>query len=179
MGVVLALSAACSVHPAGEMDARPTPGDAAVDSGSVAADSGSPLDAGPMADAGVSCSVDGEPGICLEVSACLAKSYTATPGGCPGSGNLECCAKTPDVADNPPVPSGWMLLPQSEVTSDMTAWAVSILNDPTDYPLFSTALRTFGTQLVMARAEWHPPDEQNAAVHRGVTLYVPTDADAG
>jgi hypothetical protein len=32
---------------------------------------------------------------------------------------------------------------------------------------------TFGTLLVLARVEWHPPDFQNHAVHRGVTLYVP------
>ena len=55
----------------------------------------------------------------------------------------------------------------------VTAWAVEILNRPALYPIFSATLRTFGTQTVMARVEWHPPDFQNNAVHRGVTLYVP------
>jgi hypothetical protein len=40
--------------------------------------------------------------------------------------------------------------------------------------MFATATMTFGTQLVLARVEWHPPDFQNGSVHRGVTLYVPT-----
>ena len=61
---------------------------------------------------------------------------------------------------------------QAQVTAQMTTWAVTILNDPTAYPMFSTAMMTFGTQLVMARVEWHPPDFQNCAIHRGVTLYV-------
>ena len=39
--------------------------------------------------------------------------------------------------------------------------------------MFSTTMMTFGTLLVMARVEWHPPDFQNCAIHRGVTLYVP------
>jgi hypothetical protein len=66
-----------------------------------------------------------------------------------------------------------MLMMQSEVTPAMTAWAVMILNDPTMYPMFSTAMETFGSVMVLARVEWHPPDFQNSSVHRGVTLYVP------
>jgi hypothetical protein len=62
---------------------------------------------------------------------------------------------------------------QAEVTAPMTTWAVSILNDPTDYPMFATAMMTFGTLMVLARVEWHPPDFQNGVVHRGVTLYEP------
>jgi hypothetical protein len=42
------------------------------------------------------------------------------------------------------------------------------------YPMFSTAMQTFAGLLVMARVEWHPPDFQNAVVHRGVTLYQPS-----
>ncbi len=81
---------------------------------------------------------------------------------------------TPNVADNPPIPAGWKLMPQGERSlSDMTTWAVMILNDPTDYPLFSTAMMTFGTLNVLARVEWHAPDFQNSVVHRGVTLYEP------
>jgi len=64
---------------------------------------------------------------------------------------------------------------QSEVTPAMTTWAVMILNDPADYPMYSTAMQTFpvpaGTLLVMAIVQWHPPDFQNSAIHRGVTLY--------
>jgi hypothetical protein len=62
---------------------------------------------------------------------------------------------------------------QSQVTADMTTWAVAILNDPVTYPMFSTTTKTFGTVAVLARVEWHPPDFQNSVVHRGVTLYVP------
>jgi len=68
---------------------------------------------------------------------------------------------------------GWQLMQQSMVTTAMTNWAVMILQDPVTYPMWSTTMQTFGTQLVMARVEWHPPDFQNSAVHRGVTLYVP------
>jgi hypothetical protein len=39
--------------------------------------------------------------------------------------------------------------------------------------MFSTTFMTFGALMVMARVEWHPPDFQNGATHRGVTLYEP------
>jgi len=55
----------------------------------------------------------------------------------------------------------------------MTAWAVMILDDPAMYPMFSTAMQTFGTLMVLARVEWHPPDSNNESIHRGVTLYEP------
>ncbi len=99
--------------------------------------------------------------------------YTATPGYCPGPADIQCCAPTPNVADNPPIPPGYMLMAQADVTPAMTDWAVDILNDPDDYPMFSTAMMTFGTLMVLARVEWHPPDFQNSVVHRGVTLYEP------
>jgi hypothetical protein len=98
---------------------------------------------------------------------------TSTPGFCPGPDDIQCCTLTPSVADNPPTPAGYVLMAQDEVTSAITAWAVSILDDPTMYPMFSTTTKTFGSQLVLARVEWHPPDFNNSAVHRGVTLYVP------
>jgi hypothetical protein len=79
----------------------------------------------------------------------------------------------PSVAQNPPVPRGWKLVPQAEVTPEMTDWAVAILHDAVTYPMFSTTMKTFGTLTVLARVEWHPPDFQNGAVHRGVTLYEP------
>jgi hypothetical protein len=66
-----------------------------------------------------------------------------------------------------------MLMQQSQVTSAMTAWAVQILDDPAMYPMFSTAMQTFGTLMVLARVEWHPPDSNNESIHRGVTLYEP------
>jgi hypothetical protein len=81
--------------------------------------------------------------------------------------------KAPSVADNPPTPVGYKPMMQSEVTAEMTAWAVTILQDPTDYPMFSTATKTFGALTVLVRVEWHPPDFQNGVVHRGVTLYEP------
>ena len=83
-------------------------------------------------------------------------------------------ALPPCVCNNPPIPAGWQLMQQAQVTQAMTDWAVMILHDPADYPMFSTTMMTFGSQLVMARVEWHPPDFQNSTVHRGVTLYVPT-----
>jgi len=125
-------------------------------------------DGGPTA-----CSVDGAPGQCLEVSTCAAMNETSTAGYCPGPAGIECCTMTPSVADNPPVPTGWVLMSQSDVTPAMTTWAVAILNNPQMYPMFSTTIQTFGTLMVLARVEWHPPDFQNSVVHRGVTLYEP------
>jgi hypothetical protein len=149
-------------------------GPSADDSGSSAVgEGGGALDSGQ--DAGNGCSVDGEQGECITTADCAAKgsTYESTPGYCPGAANIECCRLVPNVADNPPVPAGWQLMQQAQVTTAMTNWAVMILNDPTGYPMFATAMQTFGTQLVMARVEWHPPDFQNGVVHRGVTLYVP------
>jgi hypothetical protein len=108
------------------------------------------------------------------VTACAAMSdHISSPGYCPGAADIQCCTTTPSVADNPPVPAGYMLMEQSQVTPAMTAWAVEILDDPTTYPMFSTTTMAFGSLTVLARVEWHPPDFQNSTVHRGVTLYVP------
>jgi hypothetical protein len=101
--------------------------------------------------------------------------HTSTAGFCPGSANIECCTQSPNVADNPAVPAGWKLMANGDVTADMTTWAVMILDDPTTYPMFSTTTKTFGALLVLARVEWHPPDMNNETIHRGVTLYEPTD----
>ncbi len=128
------------------------------------------------ADASEACFVGtvGVHGQCMTTSACASLGpYVSTPGYCPGPADVECCTKAPNVADDPPIPSGWKLMSQSQVTTDMTTWAVAILHDPVTYPMFSTTTKTCGTQLVMARVEWHPPDFQNSVVHRGVTLYVP------
>jgi hypothetical protein len=128
------------------------------------------------ADAGNGCfdTSYGVYGSCTTTAACAALGdHTSESGFCPGPSSVECCIDTPDVSDNPPVPMGWQLMQQSMVTTAMTDWAVMILHDPVTYPMWSTTMQTFGTQLVMARVEWHPPDFQNSAVHRGVTLYVP------
>jgi hypothetical protein len=160
------------------LDGGATPvGDAGPDAGTpdeAGFDAGEPQDAGST-DAGAgACSVDGEPGTCLTLSDCATLAgYESTPGYCPGPADVQCCRLVPNVADNPPVPTGWQLMPQSAVTPAMTAWAVAILNDPTDYPLFSTTTQTFGGLTVLARVEWHPPDSANETVHRGVTLYEP------
>jgi lysozyme len=57
----------------------------------------------------------------------------------------------------------------------MTAWAVALLNSPGAYPIFSTAIRQFGSDNVMARVEWHPWTYRNgvkvAGQFRGITLY--------
>ena len=41
----------------------------------------------------------------------------------------------------------------------------------TFYPMFSTTTKLFGDKEILARVEWHVPDFNNEAVHRGVTLY--------
>lgn len=130
------------------------------------------LDAG--ADANDSCIVDYNVGRCIATASCSSMAgLSSSPGHCPGPADIQCCAPTPDLATNPPIPSGYRLMMQSEVTPAMTDWAVAILHDGATYPMFSTPTMTFGVQLVLARVEWHPPDFQNAVVHRGVTLYVP------
>jgi hypothetical protein len=191
--LVAALAACGSSAPpaavSSSADAGGTPIDAGVDA-AVAFDGAPMADASPSDatsdapddagdDAGNGCSVDGNLGQCITVSACAAMpGYSSTPGYCPGPASIECCAPTPNVANNPPTPAGYVLMADAQVTPDMTAWAVAILNDPASYPMFATATRVFGTQTVLARVEWHPPDFQNNVVHRGVTLYVPI-SDAG
>lgn len=130
-------------------------------------------DAAKDADANA-CEWGGAPGHCMTASSCKAiADRTPYASGCGGDTGLECCIKTPSTADNPPIPPGYKLLQQSQVTPDMTKWAVAILDDPMTYPMFSTTTKTFGTLTVLARVEWHPPDFQNNAIHRGVTLYEP------
>ncbi len=145
--------------------------DSALADASVAAiDSANPADSGDP-DA---CTVSGAPGECMSTSACTALgNHTSYAGHCPGSADIQCCIVTPNTANNPPFPPGYKLMAQADVTPAMTTWAVAILNDPTDYPMFSTAMMMFGTLNVLAQVEWHPPDFQNSVVHRGVTLFEP------
>ena len=127
-----------------------------------------------MADGGGSCAYAGAPGDCISTTTCAGMANrTSFAGYCPGPADIECCVETPSTANNPATPAGYMLMQQSQVTSAMTAWAVMILDDPTTYPMFSTTTMAFGTLTVLARVEWHPPDFQNSAIHRGVTLYEP------
>ena len=127
-----------------------------------------------LIDADNACAVEGAPGTCIDVATCAAiADHTSYAGQCPGPASIQCCIRTPSVADNPPTPAGYQLMQQSEVTPEMTSWAVMILQDPVTYPMFATATMTFGALMVLARVEWHPPDVQNSAVHRGVTLYKP------
>jgi hypothetical protein len=148
-----------------------------VDAGS---DLAAPRDASVLLDASVAppdaaqpeCQWGGAPGTCLLASACAAiADHSAEPGSC--ASGLLCCIDTPDVGDDPPIPAGYKLMMQSQVTPAMTNWAVMILHDPVTYPMFSTTMKTFGALMVLARVEWHPPDFQNGVVHRGVTLYIP------
>ncbi|HEX3851664.1 MAG TPA: hypothetical protein VHW01_11905 [Polyangiaceae bacterium] len=81
------------------------------------------------------------------------------------------------ASSNPPVPAGYKLLKQSEVTPELTAWAVSILHNPAAYPMFATSTRESGLLELLARVEWHPPDFQNHVAHRGVTLYERVQTD--
>jgi hypothetical protein len=161
----------------GAPDASANASDATIrDASAMPADAAAPIADGPLfaIDAGAACSVSGAPGQCIDIADCAALGHhTAFPGHCPGPADVQCCVVTPDVSDNPPVPTGYRPLMQSEVTPDMTAWAVAILNDSSTYPMFATATMTFGALTVLARVEWHPPDFQNGEVHRGVTLYTP------
>jgi hypothetical protein len=158
-----AVASACSGGSSPKTDAGPSLIDAGIDA-AIDADS----------DAGVACSVSGAPGECVTVTACAGLGdHTSYPGHCSGPAAIECCIQTPSTADNPPIPVGYKLMMQSEVTPDMTTWAVAILNDTATYPMFATATMQFGTLVVLARVEWHPPDFQNNVVHRGVTLYEP------
>jgi len=149
--------------------------DAGHDAGHT--DAAAPHDSGAIVDTGTApqpeCEWGGAPGDCLSTSACAAitdhSSYSATTCAT----GTECCIVTPNVLDNPPFPAGYVLMQQSQVTADMTTWAVDILHDPVTYPMFATTTQTFGTQFVLARVQWHPPDFQNSVVHRGVTLFVP------
>jgi len=116
----------------------------------------------------------GQSGTCMATTDCAAMvKHISVPGVCPGPANIQCCVMTPSVADNPPVPAGWKLMMQASVTPSMTTWAVMILHEPVTYPMFATAMMTFGTLPVLARVEWHPPDFNNSTIHRGVTLYEP------
>ena len=134
-------------------------------------DSAAP-DAAPDAQVAAVCEWGGAPGTCITATACAAiATDTAKTGACVTG--LSCCIVTPDVANNPPVPVGYQLMMQADVTAAMTTWAVEILDDPMTYPMFATTTQTFGTLMVLARVEWHPPDFQNSVIHRGVTLYEP------
>jgi hypothetical protein len=159
-------------------DLAPTPEappDAATTDQAVPAlDASQPLDgAVAPSDGGlVPCSVNGNPGQCWDATQCAAlPAHSAVAGSCSGPASVQCCVLTPNVANNPPVPTGWMLMQQANVTAEMTNWAVMILRSPGPYPIWTSVLRTFGTLTVMARVEWHAPDFQNPVVHRGVTLY--------
>ena len=155
---------------------RPQDGTASTDAGD--GDSDGVASEGEAGDGGPSngCAVFGAPGQCIDVTACMSLGdHSSYAGHCPGAANIECCIDTPDTTDNPPLPVGWVLMQQSQVTAAMTTWAVMILDDPATYPMFGTVMMTFGSLLVMARVEWHPADFQNNVVHRGVTLYVQSD----
>jgi hypothetical protein len=160
----------------GRSDAQKDAKSTAVDAPSDTSPSEASIATDGNSEAGTTCSVDGEPGQCITTTACAAQpSYESTPGYCPGPADIECCRLIPNVADNPPTPVGYKLMAQADVTAAMTTWAVDILNDPTIYPMFSTAMMMFGSLNVLARVEWHPPDSNNESVHRGVTLYEPID----
>jgi hypothetical protein len=151
-----------SVTPA--PDAGPASADASVASGPDAA-------AGPDLGPQPECEFGGAPGQCLGATDCGAiGDHSLNGSSCDGQG---CCIVTPSLADNPPFPPGYRLMMQSEVTSEMTDWAVAILHDHVTYPMYATTTRTFGTLPVLAQVEWHPPDFNNGAIHRGVTLFTP------
>src|SRR5947207_747310 len=80
----------------------------------------------------------GAPGDGLVSTDCDALGdHTPYAGSCPGPSEIQCCIVTPDT-HNPPIPDGYRLMMQSEVTPEMTDWAVAILHDWDTYPMFST-----------------------------------------
>jgi hypothetical protein len=179
---MLLLATGCSSGDGSPASSSPSDAGSAQDAspaGEAASDGGGDAPQQPAADASADagkpeCAPFGAPGRCLDVATCASLGdHSSYPGYCPGPQNVECCIDTPDVSDDPPTPTGYKPMDQSQVTPEMTSWAVMILDDTADYPMFSTTTRTFGAQLVLARVEWHPPDFQNSVVHRGVTLYVP------
>jgi len=91
-----------------------------------------------------------------------------------GASHSKTAATLVSTSINPPVPEGTRFWTKP-VTPAMTAWAVGLLNSPGAYPIFSTALRQFGSDNVIARIEWHPWTYRNgvkvAGQFRGVTLY--------
>jgi len=177
LSLIVAAPSACS----SSADGTSTDAQAASETGFVSdsvAETESETDARSDSDAAEvdpnACFPFGAPGECMTTADCAAiPDHSSYSGYCPGPADVQCCIKTPNVADNPPVPAGWKLMNQADVTPEMTDWAVAILHDPTTYPMFSTTTRLFGTLNVMARVEWHPPDFLNSVVHRGVTLYEP------
>lgn len=179
---VVLMGCAPEIH-SGPPDVGPAPDAFRADAATASADASGSMDAFSAmdasavdggADANDACIVDYDVGRCMPTASCTARSgYSPTAGHCPGAADIQCCTLTPDVSTNPPIPSGYRLMMQSEVTTPMTDWAVMILHDGATYRLFATTTMTFGTQPVLARVEWHVPDFLNMAVHRGVTLYVP------
>jgi hypothetical protein len=161
--LVVVASAACSSSGAPPAAVDAPPADVAADVSVV------------PPDASTACATSsGEAGDCMLTTACAAiADHVSVAGACPGPTNIQCCVITPSVANNPPIPAGYKLMLQADVTSQMTTWAVAILHDPVTYPMFATMTMTFGALTVLARVEWHPPDFQNSVVHRGVTLYEP------
>lgn len=124
---------------------------------------------------------------CVAFSCALGLAATACGGGAreeaPAAPVLvapivppEACPRKPEVAANPPVPVGWVQVKDAKVTPEMATWAAEIVNHGKSYPMCSSTLQTFGTATILARVEWHPPDFNVDAVHRGVTLY---ERDAG
>jgi hypothetical protein len=55
----------------------------------------------------------------------------------------------------------------------MYHWALSIVGSSSAYPMGSRTTQLFGTREVMARVEWHTPNQGHGVMHRGVTLYEP------
>ncbi|MCE9578161.1 MAG: hypothetical protein K8W52_33860 [Deltaproteobacteria bacterium] len=163
-GIALTVLAACG-GTASSVDARDPDAPTTIDA--------APSDAAPDGPASA-CAPFGAPGDCITTTACAGLGdHTSYPGYCPGPTDIQCCIVTPSTANNPPIPTGYRLMKQSEVTAEMTTWAIDILHDPVTYPMFATTTRTFGALDVLARVQWHPPDFNNSAIHRGVTLFVP------
>jgi hypothetical protein len=83
----------------------------------------------------------------------------------------QACPRKAEVVANPPVPAGWVQVKDTLVTPEMAAWASDIVKNRKTYPMCSSTTHAFGAVTILARVEWHPPDFNVDAVHRGVTLY--------
>lgn len=80
--------------------------------------------------------------------------------------------------DNPGGPlsaiAGYRLMKQSDVTAEMTAFAVQTLKE--GHPIgYRTPSVAFGDVIIIARVEWHAPAALIPHWHHGVTLYQHVD----
>jgi hypothetical protein len=86
---------------------------------------------------------------------------------------------------NPPISPGLQRMPQSLGNrKDVQQWFISVLNNPSKYPMYSMVTRIFGDKILMIRVEWHTWTNRRIngvmqrvyGIYRGTTGYmIPLD----